>query len=132
MDSLANLFLLNLPLRPSSSQLQWHRPPNFLSLLFHNFEAMAKEVHAAHILCKTDKKAKEVQEKLAAGQSFAEMARKYSECPSGKSGGDLGWFGKGRMVPEFEKAAFEGEKGKILGPVKTQFGYHLIKVLDTK
>jgi peptidyl-prolyl cis-trans isomerase C len=94
---------------------------------------MVKEVHAAHILCKTEKKAIEVKEKLAeGGQSFAEMARKYSQCPSGKSGGDLGWFGKGRMVPEFEKAAFEGEKGKILGPVKTQFGYHLIRVLDRK
>jgi peptidyl-prolyl cis-trans isomerase C len=93
---------------------------------------MVKEVHAAHILCKNDKKAKEVMEKLGAGQSFAEMARKYSQCPSSKSGGDLGWFSKGSMVPEFEKAAFEGEKGKILGPVKTQFGYHLIKVLDKK
>ncbi len=93
---------------------------------------MVKEVHAAHILCKTEKKAQEVQEKLSGGQAFAEMARKYSQCPSAKSGGDLGWFGKGRMVPEFEKAAFEGEKGKILGPVKTQFGYHLIKVLDRR
>ena len=59
---------------------------------------MAKEVHAAHILCKTDKKAKEVR-KAGRQESFAEMARKYSQCPSGKSGGDLGWFGKGRMVP---------------------------------
>jgi peptidyl-prolyl cis-trans isomerase C len=94
---------------------------------------MVKEVHAAHILCKNEKKAKEIIDKLGSGgQSFAEMARKYSQCPSGKSGGDLGWFGKGRMVPEFEKAAFEGEKGKVLGPVKTQFGYHIIKVLDKK
>ena len=106
-------------------------PQLFIILSPHSW-LMVKEVHAAHILCKTDKKAKEVQEKLAAGQSFSEMARKYSQCPSGKSGGDLGWFGKGRMVPEFEKAAFEGENGKILGPVKTQFGYHLIKVLDKK
>jgi peptidyl-prolyl cis-trans isomerase C len=94
---------------------------------------MVKEAHAAHILCKTEKKALEIKEKLAEGrESFAEMARKYSACPSSKSGGDLGWFGKGQMVPEFEKTAFEGEKGKILGPVKTQFGYHLIKVLDRK
>lgn len=93
---------------------------------------MVKEVHAAHILVKTDKKAKEVIDKLSKGLTFTEAARKYSDCPSGKSGGDLGWFGKGRMVPEFEKAAFEGDKGKLLGPVKTQFGYHLIKVLDKK
>jgi peptidyl-prolyl cis-trans isomerase C len=92
-----------------------------------------RQVVAAHILCKTEKKALEVQEKLEeGGQSFAEMAKKHSQCPSGKSCGDLGWFGKGQMVPEFEKAAFEGEKGKILGPVKTQFGYHLIRVLDRK
>ena len=93
---------------------------------------MVKEVHATHILVKNEKKAQEVLEKLSSGQSFAEMARKYSQCPSAKSGGDLGWFGKGRMVPEFEKAAFEGEKGKVLGPVKTKFGYHIIKVVDKK
>ncbi len=93
---------------------------------------MVKEVHAAHILVKSDKKAKEVLDKLSKGMSFAEAARKYSDCPSGKSGGDLGWFVKGRMVPEFEKAAFEGDKGKLLGPVKTQFGYHLIRVLEKK
>lgn len=93
---------------------------------------MVKEVHAAHILVKTDKKAKEVLDKLNKGLSFAEAARKYSDCPSSKNGGDLGWFRKGKMVPEFEKAAFESDKGKLLGPVKTQFGYHLIKVLDKK
>jgi peptidyl-prolyl cis-trans isomerase C len=93
---------------------------------------MVKEVHCAHILVKNEKKAKEILDKINAGESFAELAKRKSECPSGKSGGDLGWFGKGRMVPEFEKAAFEGEKGKVLGPVKTQFGYHLIKVLDKK
>jgi peptidyl-prolyl cis-trans isomerase C len=93
---------------------------------------MTKEVHAAHILVKTDKKAKEVLDKLNKGLSFTEAARKYSDCLSGKSGGDLGWFGKGKMVPEFEKTAFEGDKGKLLGPVKTKFGYHLIKVLDKK
>jgi peptidyl-prolyl cis-trans isomerase C len=94
--------------------------------------SMVKEVHAAHILVKTDKKAKEVLDKINHGLSFIEAARKYSECPSSKSGGDLGWFGKGRMVQEFEKAAFEADKGKLQGPVKTQFGYHIIKVLDRK
>lgn len=93
---------------------------------------MVKEVHAAHILVKSEKRAKEILDKINAGESFAEMAKRKSECPSGKSGGDLGWFGKGRMVPAFEKAAFEGEKGKVIGPVKTEFGYHLIKVLDKK
>lgn len=94
--------------------------------------SMTKQVHAAHILVKNEKKAKEVLDKISKGESFAEMARKYSDCPSAKSKGDLGWFGKGKMVPEFERAAFEGDKGKVVGPVKTDFGYHLIKILDKK
>jgi peptidyl-prolyl cis-trans isomerase C len=93
---------------------------------------MAKEVHAAHILVKNEKRAKEVLDKIDKGMSFSEAARKYSDCPSSRNGGDLGWFTKGKMVPEFEKVAFEGEKGKILGPVKSQFGYHLIKVMDKR
>ncbi len=98
----------------------------------HSIPIMVKEVHAAHILCKSEKKAKDVIEKLEQGQNFAEMARKYSVCPSSRNGGDLGWFGKGRMVTEFEESAFKGEKGKLLGPVKTQFGYHIIKVLEKR
>lgn len=93
---------------------------------------MVKEVHAAHILVKTEKKAQEIKDKIAKGESFAELAKRKSECPSGKNGGDLGWFGKGRMVPAFEKAAFEAETGAVIGPVKTEFGWHLIKVLDKR
>ena len=93
---------------------------------------MVKEVHAAHILVKGEGKANELMEKIKAGESFAELAKQNSECPSGKRGGDLGWFGRGRMVREFENAAFDGEKGAVVGPVKTQFGSHLIKILDKK
>ncbi|NYT01977.1 MAG: peptidylprolyl isomerase [Methanosarcinales archaeon] len=93
---------------------------------------MVKEVHCCHILVKTEKKARELMDKINKGENFAELARRKSECPSGKSGGDLGWFGKGRMVPPFEKAAFEAEKGQVVGPVKTDFGWHVIKVLDKK
>jgi peptidyl-prolyl cis-trans isomerase C len=93
---------------------------------------MAKQVHAAHILVKTEDQAKELLAKLNAGVSFGDLAKKHSDCPSGRQGGDLGWFGKGQMVHEFEKAAFEGEKGKVVGPVKTKFGFHLIKILDQR
>ena len=93
---------------------------------------MTKKVHAAHILVGKEKKAEKVLGFLKEGKSFAEMARKYSDCPSRKNGGDLGWFGKGQMVSEFEKAAFEAEKGSVVGPVKTQFGYHVIKIIDKK
>ncbi|HXK50601.1 MAG TPA: peptidylprolyl isomerase [Clostridiales bacterium] len=66
------------------------------------------------------------------GIAFEEVAKNYSEDPSAKSGGDLGYFERGKMVPEFEKAAFEAEIGEIVGPVKTKFGYHIIKVTDKK
>ena len=93
---------------------------------------MPQQVHAAHILVDKEEKAKELLSKISSGESFGELAKHHSKCPSGKKGGDLGWFGKGMMVPEFEKAAFEGEKGKVIGPVKSQFGYHLIKVIEKK
>jgi peptidyl-prolyl cis-trans isomerase C len=70
---------------------------------------------------------KELIEKLKAGSSFDDLARQFSKCPSGKKGGDLGSFGKGQMVTQFENAAFKLNVGEISGPVKTQFGYHIIK-----
>ncbi len=76
--------------------------------------------------------AEKIAKEISEGKAFEEAAREYSTCPSSEKGGDLGYFGKGQMVPEFEKAAFEGEMGKVLGPVKTQFGYHLILVEDKK
>lgn len=93
---------------------------------------MAKQVHAAHILVKDEAKARDLLTKVNAGESFSEMAKKFSMCPSGKKGGDLGWFSRGQMVREFENPAFDGEKGAIVGPIKTQFGWHLIKVLEKK
>jgi peptidyl-prolyl cis-trans isomerase C len=93
---------------------------------------MVKEVHAAHILVKREDQAKEILAKINAGENFGEMAKKFSTCPSGKKGGDLGWFTRGKMIKEFEKAAFESQKGAIVGPVKTDFGYHLIKVLEQR
>ncbi len=83
---------------------------------------------ARHILVSSQAECESLKKKIEAGASFADMAKQHSQCPSGKSGGNLGEFGPGQMVPEFDKVVFTGEVGKVLGPVKTQFGYHLIEV----
>tara|TARA_B100000749_G_scaffold280895_1_gene280575 strand:+ start:3426 stop:3698 length:273 start_codon:yes stop_codon:yes gene_type:complete len=84
------------------------------------------QVSAKHILVEHEHEAQDLISKLKDGTSFEELAQKFSKCPSGKNGGDLGPFGKGRMVPSFEEAAFALEVGNTSDPVKTQFGYHLI------
>lgn len=89
-------------------------------------------VKASHILVDTLEEAQDIAALLKDGLSFEDAARQYSKCPSSQQGGDLGYFTRGRMVPEFEKAAFEMEEGQTGTPVKTQFGYHLIKVYDRK
>ena len=93
---------------------------------------MVTQARASHILVKTEDDAQRMMKRLADGEDFAAVAKRFSSCPSGKNGGDLGWFGKGQMVPEFEKVAFENDAGKVVGPVKTQFGYHVIKVTGKK
>jgi len=88
-----------------------------------------QEVSARHILVKTEEAAKEIIKELDAGKDFVELAKEKSTGPSGPNGGDLGFFGPGRMVPEFEAAAFKLEKGAYTKvPVKTQFGFHIIRV----
>jgi len=93
-----------------------------------------KEVKASHILFnEADKdKALEVHDLILKGEDFAAHAEKHSICPSGKNGGDLGFFEKGKMVPEFEKAAFDTPVGELADIIKTQFGYHIIKITDMK
>jgi peptidyl-prolyl cis-trans isomerase C len=91
---------------------------------------MSNKVHCAHILVKTEKEVNQVLDRLKKGEKFSAIAKNVSLCPSGKRGGDLGTFGRGQMVKEFEKAAFALEKGQISGIVKTQFGYHIIKRLE--
>jgi len=93
---------------------------------------MAKQVHAAHILVDSEGKAQELLGKIRKGEDFGDLAKRFSSCPSKRDGGDLGWFGRGQMVKEFEDAAFNGEKGATVGPIKTQFGYHLIRVIDQR
>ena len=88
-----------------------------------------ESVSASHILVDSEEKAKELLEKINGGEiSFEDAARKESSCPSSENGGNLGEFTKGQMVPEFDEAVFSMSVGEITGPVKTQFGYHLIKL----
>lgn len=103
-----------------------------------------EQVQASHILIKLKpdaneseqaealKKIKDIQEKLKKGEEFAELAKAHSQCPSSSKGGDLGYFERGQMAPPFEEAAFNLKSGEVSDIVKTQFGYHLIKVADKK
>lgn len=84
---------------------------------------------ACHILTKSKEECEKVKALLDKGGDFHQLAKKYSTCPSGKKGGDLGEFRKGDMVKAFDKAVFNGPLLKVQGPIKTQFGFHLIKVL---
>jgi peptidyl-prolyl cis-trans isomerase C len=94
--------------------------------------SMPNKVNASHILVKTETEALACLTYIKQGKTFGELAKEKSLCPSGKRGGELGWFTRGRMVKEFEQAAFSGKKGQIIGPVKTQFGWHILKINDTE
>lgn len=84
-------------------------------------------IKARHILVSQEYEVQDILRKLGEGKSFEELAKSFSQCPSGKQGGDLGAFDKGRMVKPFEDAAFALNVGEISAPVRTQFGYHLIQ-----
>ena len=83
---------------------------------------------ARHILVETEEECETIKSQIEAGAVFEEMAAEHSKCPSGKEGGDLGEFGPGQMVPEFDTVVFSEEIGKVVGPVQTDFGFHLIEV----
>jgi peptidyl-prolyl cis-trans isomerase C len=91
-----------------------------------------QEVHARHILVETEDEAKAIEAELKKGADFAELAKKKSKDPGAADGGDLGFFTKDQMVPEFSAVAFALEPGKISDPVKSQFGWHVIKVEEKR
>ena len=85
---------------------------------------------ARHILVETEEVCNDLKSQIENGGDFAAVAAEFSACPSGKSGGDLGKFSKGQMVKEFDDVVFTEELNKVHGPVKTQFGYHLIEITE--
>ncbi|UCG36394.1 MAG: peptidylprolyl isomerase [Candidatus Bathyarchaeota archaeon] len=91
---------------------------------------MPTKIHCAHILVKTKEEADNVLSRLNGGEKFANIAKQESLCPSKKRGGDLGAFGRGMMVKEFERAAFSLKKGEISPVIKTKYGYHIVKRLE--
>jgi parvulin-like peptidyl-prolyl isomerase len=91
---------------------------------------MADKIHCSHILVKTEQEAKSILDQINRGVSFSKLAMEKSLCPSKKRSGDLGTFGRGQMVREFELTAFALQKGQISHPVKTKFGWHVIKRLE--
>ena len=90
------------------------------------------QVRASHILVKTANEAMQIKKEIDNGGDFEYYARLYSICPSGQRGGDLGYFGRGQMVPEFENKAFSLPVGEVSNPVFSPFGWHLIKVTDRR
>ena len=91
------------------------------------------QVRAAHILVPTEKEASDLRAKIIAGEmKFEDAAAQFSQCPSGARGGDLGYFGRGMMVKEFEVPSFNEPVGTVTQPIQTQFGWHLIHIIDKK
>jgi peptidyl-prolyl cis-trans isomerase C len=88
------------------------------------------KARARHILVDSQEECERLKKQIEAGSDFAELARQHSGCPSGKEGGDLGEFTPGQMVREFDNVVFSADVGRVHGPVKTEFGYHLIEVLE--
>jgi peptidyl-prolyl cis-trans isomerase C len=87
---------------------------------------------ARHILVDSEEKCQSLIDDIRNGADFATVAKEHSSCPSKRDGGNLGTFGRGQMVPEFDTACFDGEVGEIQGPIKTQFGYHVVEVTERK
>jgi peptidyl-prolyl cis-trans isomerase C len=85
---------------------------------------------ARHILVDTEEQCNDLKTQIEGGTDFAEVAKEHSSCPSGSKGGDLGEFGPGQMVKEFDEVVFSGELNQVHGPVKTQFGFHLLEVTE--
>ena len=90
------------------------------------------EVRASHLLVGTEEEAAQCRQEILDGATFADVAKRVSKCPSSAQGGDLGYFTRGRMVPQFDAVAFDLPQGELSPPVQTQFGWHLLTVTDRR
>jgi len=88
------------------------------------------QASARHLLVDTEEQCLALKAEIEAGKDFADVAKEHSNCPSKAQGGDLGSFGRGQMVPEFDEVVFTADVNTVQGPVKTQFGYHLLEVTE--
>ena len=91
-----------------------------------------KSATARHLLVETEELCLELKKRINDGEKFEDIAKEYSQCPSGSNGGDLGTFFQGQMVPEFDKVVFNDALNVVHGPVKTQFGYHLLETTSRR
>jgi len=98
------------------------------ALFILNGEKRMAKATARHILVDTQEKCQSLKDEIAGGADFADLAKQHSSCPSGQQGGDLGEFGPGMMVKEFDEVVFSADVNSVQGPVQTQFGYHLLEV----
>lgn len=102
-------------------------PPSPYKIRIQTEYTLSQKIAARHILVGHEYEATDILRLIEQGKGFEEMAQKFSKCPSAKAGGDLGEFGRGRMVPDFEEAAFQLKVDEVSKPTKTRFGYHLIQ-----
>jgi len=133
LESLKKELLIEQFLSLKSESLEKLEPTDEeLRTLYNDKKIMFNKIKASHILVDDEKQAKEIKSKIDNGENFEELAKEFSTCPSNKEGGDLGYFAYGDMLPEFSEAAFNMEIGQISDPVKSSYGYHIIKVTDIK
>ncbi len=132
-ENIKNMFLINGFLKSKASEIASKTPSDKqLKEFFNSNKSIFEQVKASHILVDTEEEAKDIKKKLDAGGNFEELAKEFSKDSSASEGGNLGTFTADQMVPEFSNAAFSMSVGQISDPVKTDYGYHIIKVVDRK
>ena len=132
-ENIKNMFLINGFLKSKASEIASKTPSDKqLKEFFNSNKSIFEQVKASHILVDTEEEAKDIKKKLDAGGNFEELAKEFSKDSSASEGGSLGTFTADQMVPEFSNAAFSMSVGQISDPVKTDYGYHIIKVVDRK